>query len=80
MTAVWRLLRLVPHVLHGLWIVKRRFELLTAVERHQLIQWWYIKTLRILGITLKSDRFGFPKLSRARMGSHPTQLSSATSP
>ena len=26
MKAVWRLARLTPHVLHGLWIVKRRFE------------------------------------------------------
>lgn len=55
MTAIWRLLRLVPHVLHGLWIVRRRFELLTAVEKHGLIQWWSIKTLRILGIELTSQ-------------------------
>lgn len=52
LVAVWRLARLTPHVLHGLWIVKRRFELLTAAERHGLIQWWSLKTLRILGITL----------------------------
>ena len=31
--AAWRLARLAPHVLHGLWIVKRRFELLTAAEK-----------------------------------------------
>jgi 1-acyl-sn-glycerol-3-phosphate acyltransferase len=55
MRAVWRLARLTPHVLHGLWIVKRRFDLLTAPERHALIQWWSVKTLRILGITLKAD-------------------------
>ncbi|MDR7295690.1 1-acyl-sn-glycerol-3-phosphate acyltransferase [Pelomonas aquatica] len=60
MRAVWRLARLVPHVLHGLWIVKRRFELLTAVERHQLIQWWSLKTLRLLGIALKSDGQALP--------------------
>ncbi|MCF8203717.1 MAG: 1-acyl-sn-glycerol-3-phosphate acyltransferase [Methylotenera sp.] len=52
LVAAARLLRLVPHVLHGLWIVRRRFELLGAAERHQLIQWWSIKTLRILGIRL----------------------------
>jgi 1-acyl-sn-glycerol-3-phosphate acyltransferase len=53
LVATWRLLRLAPHVLHGLWIVKRRFDLLPAAERHQLIQWWSAKTLRILGIELK---------------------------
>jgi 1-acyl-sn-glycerol-3-phosphate acyltransferase len=58
--ATWRLARLVPHVLHGLWIVKRRFELLTAAERHGLIQWWSVKTLRILGIALKSEGQALP--------------------
>jgi len=58
--AVWRLARLVPHVLHGLWIVKRRFELMTAAERHGRIQWWSIKTLRILGIELKSQGQALP--------------------
>jgi 1-acyl-sn-glycerol-3-phosphate acyltransferase len=61
MRAVWRLARLVPHVLHGLWIVRRRFELLTAAERHQLIQWWSLKTLRLLGIALKSDGQALPE-------------------
>lgn len=60
LVAAGRLLRLVPHVLHGLWIVRRRFELLTAAERHQLIQWWSIKTLRILGIALKSQGSALP--------------------
>ena len=60
MIAVWRLARLVPHVLHGLWIVKRRFDLLTAPERHGLIQWWSVKTLRILGITLKVNGTALP--------------------
>lgn len=53
--AAGRLARLVPHVLHGLWIVRRRFERLTSAEKHQLIQWWSTKTLRILGITLSCD-------------------------
>ncbi|HEY8880693.1 MAG TPA: lysophospholipid acyltransferase family protein [Roseateles sp.] len=56
--AAWRLLRLAPHVLQGLWIVRRRFELMTAVERHGQIQWWSVKTLRILGIELKSQGQG----------------------
>lgn len=58
--ASWRLARLVPHVLHGLWIVRRRFELCTAVERHQLIQWWSLKTLRILGIGLQAEGQALP--------------------
>lgn len=60
MKAVWRLARLTPHVLHGLWIVKRRFERLTSAERHQLIQWWSAKTLRILGIALKVEGTTLP--------------------
>jgi 1-acyl-sn-glycerol-3-phosphate acyltransferase len=56
--AAWRLARLAPHVLHGLWIVRRRFELLTAGEKHQLVQWWSVKTLRILGIVLKAEGQG----------------------
>ena len=59
--ATWHLVRLVPHVLHGLWIVKRRFELLTSADRHGLIQWWSVKTLRILGITLKADGAALPE-------------------
>jgi len=58
--AAWRLARLAPHVLHGLWIVQRRFELLTAAEKHGLIQWWSLKTLRILGIALESQGQALP--------------------
>ena len=58
--ATWRLARLVPHVLHGLWIVKRRFELMTAAEKHGQIQWWSVKTLRILGIELKTQGQALP--------------------
>lgn len=60
MRAVWRLVRLVPHVLHGLWIVRRRFELLADAERHALIQWWSVKTLHILGIRLKAEGQALP--------------------
>lgn len=60
LVAAARLLRLVPHVLHGLWIVRRRFDLLSAPERHQLIQWWSVKTLRILGIRLNAAGTALP--------------------
>jgi 1-acyl-sn-glycerol-3-phosphate acyltransferase len=52
-TAVGRLTRLVPHVLHGLWIVRRQFPRLTPEQRHARIQWWSVKTLGILGIVLQ---------------------------
>jgi 1-acyl-sn-glycerol-3-phosphate acyltransferase len=58
--AAWRLARLAPHVLHGLWIVKRHFELMTVADRHGRIQWWSAKTLRILGIELKSQGQALP--------------------
>ena len=58
--ALGRLLRLVPHVLHGLWIVRRRFDRLDAAGRHQLIQWWSVKTLRILGIRLQAQGSALP--------------------
>lgn len=51
--AVWRLARLTPHVLHGLWIVRTDFERMTPEQRHERIRWWSLKTLRILGIELK---------------------------
>jgi 1-acyl-sn-glycerol-3-phosphate acyltransferase len=53
MKAVWRLARLTPHVLHGLWIVRTAFDRMTPEQRHERIQWWSRKTLRILGIELK---------------------------
>lgn len=53
MRAVWRLARLVPHVLHGLWIVRRHFGGMTPAQRHERIRWWSAKTLRVLGIELK---------------------------
>lgn len=51
--AVWRLLRLLPHVLHGLWIVSRHFKRLLPAERHAHIRWWSRKTLALLGIELQ---------------------------
>ncbi|HEV6964759.1 MULTISPECIES: lysophospholipid acyltransferase family protein [Roseateles] len=60
LVAAWRLARLAPHVLHGLWIVRRRFDLLTAAEKHGLVQWWSLKTLRILGIALRAQGQALP--------------------
>jgi 1-acyl-sn-glycerol-3-phosphate acyltransferase len=50
--AVWRLLRAVLHVLHGM-LVMTRFPSLDAAGRHQRIQWWSAGVLRAVGMTLK---------------------------
>ncbi len=60
MRAVWRLARLAPHVLHGLWIVSRHFGRMTPARRHERIRWWSIKTLRLLGIELKASGQALP--------------------
>ncbi|MEO6278732.1 lysophospholipid acyltransferase family protein [Roseateles sp.] len=52
MRGLWRLVRLTPHVLHGLWIVRTAFASMTPEQRHERIQWWSRKTLRVLGIEL----------------------------
>ena len=53
--AAWRLLRSVMHVLHGLAIVLLRFRALDAAQRHERIQWWSEKTLRLMGIGLQVE-------------------------
>lgn len=53
LVAAWRLARLLPHVLHGLWIVSRHFGRMTPERRHERIRWWSARTLRILGIELQ---------------------------
>jgi 1-acyl-sn-glycerol-3-phosphate acyltransferase len=49
--AVWRLLRSVLHVLHGM-AVMTRFPALDAAGRQQRIQWWSAKLLRTMGLRL----------------------------
>ena len=53
--AAGRLLRAVAHVLHGLGIVLLRFGVLDAAQRHARIQWWSIKTLRLMGISMRVE-------------------------
>lgn len=52
--AVWRLLRVVVHGLHGLAIVLLRFPSLGVAERQARVQWWSIKLLRVMGIGLET--------------------------
>jgi 1-acyl-sn-glycerol-3-phosphate acyltransferase len=49
---VWRILRLLVHVSHGLAIVLGRFPAFDESARRAYIQWWSAKVLRLLGIAL----------------------------
>ena len=52
--AVWRLLRSVLHVLHGM-AVMTRFPALDAAGRQQRIQWGSAKLLRTMGLRLHTS-------------------------
>ena len=54
MRAAWRLVRVLPHVLHGLAIVASRWRWLDRAQRLQRIQWWAGKLLRVLGVELRT--------------------------
>ena len=56
--AVWRLLRSVVHLLHGM-LVMLRFPALSAAGRHERIRWWSQGVLRHMGLTL--DVSGTPR-------------------
>ncbi len=51
--AVWRLLRLSLHIMHGLALIALRFDGLAKSQRQHYIQWWSRKTLRLLGVELQ---------------------------
>jgi 1-acyl-sn-glycerol-3-phosphate acyltransferase len=53
--AMWRLLRAVLHVGHGMALVALRWPGLDAAGRHQRIAWWAGKLLRLLGIRLDAQ-------------------------
>lgn len=56
--AVWRLARVVLHVLHGAWIARREFDGASAAHRCARIQWWSARMLALLGMQLRpSGRF-----------------------
>ncbi len=52
--ALWRLARVVLHVVRGLAIVLLRFPMLDAAGRRARIAWWAAKTLRLLGMRLEA--------------------------
>src|SRR5579875_1988287 len=52
MSLMFRKLRLAAHLLHGAWIVARRFPAATASERMALNRAWSLKMLRLAGMKL----------------------------
>jgi 1-acyl-sn-glycerol-3-phosphate acyltransferase len=52
LSTLWRLVRAVTHVLHGM-LVMTRFPRLDAAGRQARIQWWSAGLLRAMGLTLQ---------------------------
>jgi 1-acyl-sn-glycerol-3-phosphate acyltransferase len=50
--ALWRLLRVLVHLLHGMAIIYFAFPRLAPAGRHARIGWWSAKLLRLLGLTV----------------------------
>lgn len=53
--AIWRLVRVAAHLLHGIAIVWLRFGGLDGPVRLQRVQWWANKMLRVLGVGLHCE-------------------------
>ena len=52
---LWRLLRVLVHVLHGMAIVALRFPAFDVQQRQQRIGWWSRGLLRAIGVQLVVD-------------------------
>jgi 1-acyl-sn-glycerol-3-phosphate acyltransferase len=52
---LWRLVRVLLHVLHGMAVVAVRFPALDAAQRQQRIGWWSRGLLRAIGVQLVVD-------------------------
>jgi 1-acyl-sn-glycerol-3-phosphate acyltransferase len=57
--ALWRLLRAVVHVLHGM-LVMTRFPALDAAGRHERIRWWSVGLLNAVGMQVKVSGLSRP--------------------
>jgi len=53
--AVWRLLRVVAHMLRGSWIALLCFPRLGPTARAARIQWWAARTLALMGVRLEAS-------------------------
>ena len=46
--AIWRLGRVLVHILHGVWVAWREFDGASVAHRCARIQWWSAKLLALL--------------------------------
>lgn len=53
--AIWRLGRVLVHILHGVWVAWREFDGASVAHRCARIQWWSAKLLVLLGLRLRPD-------------------------
>ncbi|MEO7851748.1 MAG: lysophospholipid acyltransferase family protein [Rubrivivax sp.] len=53
--AMWRLLRMGVHLLHGMAVMAWRFPSLDATGRQSRIQWWSAKLVRVAGLRLRTS-------------------------
>lgn len=51
---VWRALRMLAHIGHGVFLVQVRWKGFDAPTKQRLVGWWSGKLLRVLGVTLES--------------------------
>jgi len=51
--AVWRLMRMLLHLLHGVAVMALRFPSTDAAGRQQHIRWWSAKLVRLAGLELQ---------------------------
>ena len=58
---LWRLLRVVVHVLHGMAVMALRFPALDAAGRQARIQWWSAGLLRAVGVACRFHGFTIDK-------------------
>lgn len=54
LVAAGRVVRMLTHLVHGLWIVNVRWPRLTPDQRHATVGWWSAKMLRALGVRIEA--------------------------
>ncbi len=54
LVGVWRALRLLAHIAHGVFLVQVRWSGFGPARRQQLVGWWSAKLLRVLGVRLEA--------------------------
>lgn len=55
LVGVWRALRMLAHVVHGVYLVQVRWRHFDTLTRQRHVGWWSAKLLRVLGVRLTSE-------------------------